>query len=514
MADQQAARADPPAPRRRFLTFRVDDRRYALPAETISEVIHVPPVARLPRSPKCLMGLANLRGMVIPVIDARTMLRRGTVKHGPAARAIVLAGATPMALAVDAADVLVSVAADRVETRQVAPAAEPGEILLGAFRTDPLHDGADHSVIRILDLPAMLSAAFGSSPAPKREVRTNAVPTHEATETAAPVERRLLLSFEVSGQDYGLPLDAVREIIPLPHSIATVPQAEAVLLGVTAWRDSLLPLLSLRGLLGFPAAGAWTGREKVFVTIVNGASVGLVADRALALVRADVTAIDPAPAMLAARSGGESKIVAIFRGSGGQSLISLLAPDHLFREDVMRRIGKSSIHPVSPRAAPAQSAVVHFVVFRLGDEEYGLPIAAVDEVARVPTQITRVPKMPDFLEGVINLRGEVLPVVDQRRRFDMPKFAGSGGQRLIVVRAERHRAGLIVDRVSDVVRTEANAIEPPPDLTGEGAKLINGVINDRLADRMILLLDPSELLTAVEQNALDQLAPDETVHGL
>jgi purine-binding chemotaxis protein CheW len=80
-----------------------------------------------------------------------------------------------------------------------------------------------------------------------------------------------------------------------------------------------------------------------------------------------------------------------------------------------------------------------------------LPISAVDEVARVPDQITRVPKTPNFLGGVINLRAEVLPVVDQRRRFNLPKFEGGEGRRLIVVRTERHRAGLIVDSVSEVL---------------------------------------------------------------
>jgi purine-binding chemotaxis protein CheW len=519
MADAYAARAEgaAAAPRRRFLTFRVDGRHYALPAETIAEVIPVPSVARLPRSQKCLMGLANLRGTVIPVIDARVLLRREAVALGHTARAIVLAGASPVALAVDAADTIVSVQPDRVETRQVEAAAEPGEILLGAFRMDRAAEpqvGAD--VTRILDLPAMLNVAFGDRPK-RHEARTIAVPAQQATETATPVEHRLLLSFEVAGQDYALLLGAVREIIPLPQSITVMPHAEALLLGVTAWRDSLLPLLSLRGLLGFPPAMEWSGREKVFVTVVNGASVGLVADRARALVRAETTAIDPAPTLLAARSGGEAKIVAMFRGNGGRSLISLLAPEQLFREDVMRRIGDPSFHAVPQPTAPIRGALVHFVVFRLGDETFGLPIAAVDEVAPVPTQITRVPKMPDFLEGVINLRGEVLPVVDQRRRFDMPKFAGGRGQRLIVVRADRHRAGLIVDLVAEVLRTEANAVEPPPELTGEAARLINGVINDRRADRMILLLNPSELLTPVEQNALDQLQPGdggESVHGL
>jgi purine-binding chemotaxis protein CheW len=284
-----------------------------------------------------------------------------------------------------------------------------------------------------------------------------------------------------------------------------------VLLGVAAWRDTLLPLLSLRGLLGM-ASPAWTGSEKVLVTIVNGAQVGLVADRARALIRADTAAIDPAPAMLSARSGGESKIAAIYRADGGRRLISLLATDLLFREDVMRRIGESLTGPATNQqgatattAEPTPRGTVQFVVFRLGSEEFGLPIAAVDEVALVPEQLTRVPKMPKFLEGVINLRGEVLPVVDQRRRFELPAYAGGGRRRLIVVRTERHRAGLIVDSVSEVLRAPADAIEPAPDLTGEGARLVNGVINTPRTGRMVLLLDPGELLTRAEHGVLDRL---------
>src|SRR5580698_8392351 len=100
MPDQLAVREEraDPGLRRRFLTFRVDERHYALPAEIVAEVIPVPPVARLPHSPKCLMGLANLRGTVIPVIDARLLLRRKAAVLGDGARAIVLEGAAPVAL--------------------------------------------------------------------------------------------------------------------------------------------------------------------------------------------------------------------------------------------------------------------------------------------------------------------------------------------------------------------------------------------------------------------------------
>jgi purine-binding chemotaxis protein CheW len=133
-----------------------------------------------------------------------------------------------------------------------------------------------------------------------------------------------------------------------------------------------------------------------------------------------------------------------------------------------------------------------------------LPVEAVNEVARVPDQITRLPKAPKFLEGVINLRGEVLPVVDQRRRFDMPALEEQGGRRLVVVRTERHRAGLVVDSVSEVLRCAASDIEPAPDLTNELTRLVQGAINLEKAGRIVLLLDPAELLTRAESGLLDE----------
>ena len=119
-----------------------------------------------------------------------------------------------------------------------------------------------------------------------------------------------------------------------------------------------------------------------------------------------------------------------------------------------------------------------------------------------------MPKAPKFLEGVVNLRGEVLPVVDQRRRFDMPGFAGDARRRrLIVVRTERHRAGLIVDSVSEVLRSAAAAIEPAPELARDVTPLVDGVINLETAGRMVLLLNPAELLSRAERSLLDAFQP-------
>jgi purine-binding chemotaxis protein CheW len=489
---------------RRFLTFRVDQCLYALPAEEVCEVIRLPRVAKVPQSPKSLLGLANLRGSVLPLASLKALLGREEGVASADARAIVLDGAAPVALSVDAVEALVTLAADRIETRQAELAAGPGERLRGAFQAR-----AGQDVAKILDLKSLLDADFTQRPKPGRQTdRTAFVPGSPNRPAQAADARIMLVSFDVAGQEYALGVDAVQEIISAPSALAVAPGSETLVLGVVAFRDSLLPLLSLRGLLGFPEAAA-DDRQKVIVVSISRVLVGLVADRMRSIVSAEPSAIDPTPPVLAARTGGETRIKGILRYEGGRRLISILDTATLFRDDVMQRLGQAAetgkartVDNEGPSAAESQ-----FLVFRLGDEEFGLPIASVDEIARGPDQITRVPKTPEFLEGVINLRGEVLPVVDQRKRFDLPPYAGEKRlQRLVVVRSERHRAGLIVDSVTEVLRTSTEAIAPAPDLTGDAARLVQGVVSFGDTGRMVLLLDPAELLSRAERGLLDGFA--------
>jgi purine-binding chemotaxis protein CheW len=491
----------------RFLTFRVAERSYALPAEEIAEVMRVPAMTRVPQSPQALLGVANLRGSVLPVASLRGLLGMSDAPLPPSARAVVVDVGMIVAIVVDAVIALVEVAPARIQQGQAALGAEPGERLKGSFQ-----DGAG-SAARILDVRALLDAAFAHARRKDREARPSVradIETADTDAVAAPSE--MLVTFDVAGQEFALDVAAVQEVLPAPEQRTAVPRAEALVLGVTSLRGTLLPLLSLRVLLGFPAAQATQEREKVIVMKVAGVPVGLVADRARAMVSAAPGLVDPVPAVIASRMGGESRIRAIYRGDAGRRLISILAPEQLFREDVMQRLStqRAEQATTTTETTVSRENELNFLVFRLGEDEFALPIDAVDEVAHVPAQITRVPKTPKFLEGVVNLRGSVLPVVDQRRRFDMPKSEHPEGRRLIVVRTERHRAGLIVDSVSDVLRIPADSVGPAPDLTEEIAKLVRGVINLEASGRIVLLLDQRELLTRAEQGLLDTFQSQRT----
>lgn len=494
----------------RFLTFRVGADIYALPAQDVAEVIRLPPLARLPQAPAALMGIASLRGATLPVASLRALLGRAapaarpTPARSAAARAIVLRGAAAVALAVDAVDDLVTIGAAQIEPAEASAAVRPGERLTSVFR---FHD--DRDLARVLDMPPLLAAAFVPRPRPPRPAVAPgpAQPRLHPSQAASPggVGERLV-TFEAAGQEYGLPIGAVQEIRPLPPSVTALPPDEAVARGVAVHRGRLLPLFALRGLLGLPAqTEGGKGAGKVVVVRVSGHAVGLVVDRMRDVLPADPASVEPVPPVLAARIGGELRIPRLLRAENGRRLVPILDPQTLFREEVMQRLDRREAGDAVPDAAAAAGEMA-LLVFRLGEDEYALPIGAVDEVVKAAGAVTRIPGTPKFLEGVVNLRGSVLPIIDQRRRFDMPALPPGAPRRIIVVRTDRHRAGIVVDRVTEILRCREDAVDPAPDLAGEPARLVSGILNLEPAGRLILLLDPAELMTRAERGLLDGFA--------
>jgi purine-binding chemotaxis protein CheW len=148
-----------------------------------------------------------------------------------------------------------------------------------------------------------------------------------------------------------------------------------------------------------------------------------------------------------------------------------------------------------------ESGEIQLVSFLLGDEEFGADILMVQEIIRMQP-ITRVPNAPHFVEGVINLRGKVIPIVDLRKRLNIGKTEDTRRTRIIVVDVEGKITGFIVDSVSQVLRIPTNTIEPAPPIVVAGieSEYITGV--SKLDDRLLIILDFSRILTKQEKNEL------------
>ncbi|MHB8231594.1 MAG: chemotaxis protein CheW [bacterium] len=155
---------------------------------------------------------------------------------------------------------------------------------------------------------------------------------------------------------------------------------------------------------------------------------------------------------------------------------------------------------------PANSKIdeiVQLVTFKLGNEEFALDILKVQEINRI-VEITKVPKAPDFVEGVINLRGRVIPIVDIRKKFHLNIKEATKETRIIVVNIMSKTIGLIVDSVSEVLRINSSTIQPPPPLiAGLDSDYIKGV--GKLDERLIILLDIDKIFTTGEHKLIEGL---------
>ena len=141
--------------------------------------------------------------------------------------------------------------------------------------------------------------------------------------------------------------------------------------------------------------------------------------------------------------------------------------------------------------------------FAMGDEDYGVNIQTVKEVIR-HKEITRLPKAPAFVKGVINLRGDIIPIIDLRERFGMEQKDYTDMTRVIVVEVAGRSIGMVVDSVSHVLRLEQAEIEPPPPCVGKvSEEYISGV--GKVADKLIVLLNIDNILSSKEKIELEKV---------
>jgi purine-binding chemotaxis protein CheW len=485
-----------------FVMFHVQDEKFAVKLAEVQEIIRMPDVVRVPMSPPALEGLANLRGTVLPVISLREVFRFPPALHDDATRVVVLDQGRPAGLIVDRMANVTSVEADRIESAATISATVASDLLTGMIK-----DTDGKSMVLILDAGRVVRHEFTG-------VAGREGAAHHADAAAAErqrdggtaeIDEDQLVSFEVAGQEYAFPIGQVQEIVQLPDRITQVPQAPGHVLGVITLRDRLLPLVSLRELFSLPHA-ALSEANKVVVVKLGELSVGVVMDSVKEVLRVSRALVEPMPALLS-RDYQLDDVRAICRLQEGRRLVSILSAERMFNTDELRRVVQDGGDTaMAEEETSADDDEEQFVVFRLMGEEYGVPIDAVQEIVRVPELLTRVPKTPDFVEGVINLRGVVLPVVDQRRRFGLPGAERNDRQRIMVFTLRGVRTGFIVDSVSEVMRIPARFIGTTPELSDEQKRLIRRVANLEGQKRMILLLEVTQLLNGQEVNALKRAA--------
>jgi len=486
-----------------FVTFMAGDEVFAADMSPVKEIIRVPEVVRVPLAPSALEGLANLRGKVLPIISLRRLFGFPELPHDDSTRALVIDVGQPLGFVVDRVSSVVGVDSSQIEDVGSIRTTVNTEVLSSLIK-----NVGGHAMVMVLDFSKLIEREFSQIAAISRSTGVAgavqaSTQNHEEEETSDELQ---LVSFDVDGQEYAIAIEDVQEIVQVPETVIHVPHSESHVLGVMTLRSRLLPLVNLRSMFGLPYRDL-DEKSRIVVLTLNGASVGVVVDAVSEVLRVSKSGVDALPSLLA-REGNLAEITAICRLDNGKRLVSIVTARNLFGHSVI----KEALSTVNESELDEEKQVndadeggdddEQVVVFRLDKEEFGAPIASVQEIVRVPDELIRVPKAPSFVEGVINLRGTVLPVVDLRMRLGLKQVERSDRQRIMVFLISGVRTGFIVDQVAEVLMIPRAAIEPAPQLSADQGRLLSRMANLEKQKRMVQLVDPPHLMGQKELVAL------------
>lgn len=480
-----------------YVVFRLGQESYGMAIEYLQEIIRIPRVVKVPLTPPYMRGLANLRGSILPVYDTRLRLGISGADDDESNRVIVVnAGTKQAGYVVDRVDGVVDIPADAVE--EFRKAGDSGGCVTRAARM------GEGRLVLIIEMERMLEdvdlknsgAAFLNEGCSSRGAGLE-------EESRIQENEQQLLTFWVGKEEYALDIADVQEIVHLPESWNAVPDAPPCVLGLVSLRDRVLPLISMRRLFGLSEGE--TGSNRIVVAYVGQGkkvAVGLVVDGVAEVLRVAERLLEPVP--LVVRRAGE-EFAAICRLSDERMLFVLDASRLLKDVSFLEEWEQEEKGQASSAGRRVLEEERQLVTFFLGEEEFALPIDSVREIIRAG-RITSVPKMPDFVKGILNLRGSIVPIIDLRRKFGYQDQETEADEQVRVLICEWNSSvlGLMVDGVKEVAKIGVSSIEDAPEvLVKEGLHSFVAGIAKFSSERNVMLLDPGRVLSWGEGEVME-----------
>ena len=587
-----------------LVTFLLKDEEFGFDIMSVQEIIRLPKMAKVPRTPPYVEGIANLRGVVLPIIDMCTRFGLERTEETDRTRVLV----------VDIDGVKTGLRVDRVKqvTRVLRSDVDPPPPSIRGTSAHYLEGVVklDNGQRIIMALNAGQVCQIDSTHRRTGTTATVAAGPQkvEADGAAATVADAIaqMVTFRIAKEEFAFEMKHVREILRVqaPKQVPDVPE---YVLGVLTVRGQILPVVDLRRLLhqqsladefaggsrevrdhyerwvkqmasghmdlsaperlrGWISAtnsssqvlmetlsklrglnekairqvqghapfeeitatasaikaglhefeGAVTANiqedQRIIVVDAGGFVLGLVVDHVNEVLNVSRKLLDPPP-MVTSEGGVELEAVA--KLDDGNRLIMLLDVANLMRDQKLREIetGSSARVSVDTKIAAEKAGdfaqeltEVQLVTFMLSGEEYGVPISQIQEIDRL-SKVTKVPKAARFIEGVTNLRGEVIPVLDTRKRFDLEAKVADDRTRIMIVELGGVKTGLIVDSVREVLSLPKKDIAPPPEAIHSAIdqRFISGIGKVDSGKRMVVLLDVEKILSRTEQVELAEV---------
>jgi purine-binding chemotaxis protein CheW len=468
------------------IVFKVDEEEFAIRISNIKEIIRVPAVTKIPNTPEYIAGLCRLRGDLLPVIDIRKLFNVHDKEFDESSRIIVAdIYGKKVGLISDKVSEVISVNENDIKEPPSSIRGIDGGAVSGILM---LNNGK--RVVMLLDVEKIIKVR-------NLDIVANVDHTYARILNGACVatdEEEQVIIFNIGFEEYAFNIDHVREIITLPD-IMKIPNSPSYIEGVFSIRNELLPVINLGKLFGINCKQP---NEQSRVVILNNSSYsfGVVVDKVSHVISVKKKLFNKSSQM--DNSHNEGYVKGIFNLNNGKRLVMLLEPLKLVNFEEVKGISDDDYGKIKNDKTlyigEEDNNFEHIVVFKLGEEEYGIEINNVQEINKI-NEIAHFPCSPVFINGMVNLRGDIIPLLNLRRLFTDDDSNLHSASKFLAVEFENKRIGIIIDSPPEVLKLSRSCLQ---EATGEFAMNYNYV--DKIAKlnygkRIALILNLKAVLS-------------------
>lgn len=444
-----------------------DNIRYGIVTGNIEQILRVPEPTPLALSPKEVVGLCAVGGNIVTVMDFNLLLGMdGVEKDASKSRLLTLTGNySHIALLVPEVIDTILVDEDKIDYID-----DPEDAVCAICKHD-------EDIVQILDLEHMFASVAMQQYASRGIKEGNNAVADAETAARASGERYLL--FKMDRERYAVNIDFLREIIAMPETFTDIAGSRPEICGMMSLRDELLTVADLRSYYGFDASRNENNR---ILVVQNGEkTLGLVIDEII-----DIRDYAREQIALMPENFQDQKLSGVIHDK--EQLTSLIARNIL--EKLFKENEKVIISHNEDVDSAASDRIMEVVVFRLGEEEYAIDIEEVAEIIDT-MPVTPVADTPEILEGVINIRGQVVPIGSLHKRLGISENT-KAEQKIVVCHTGKNRIGFFVDSVSDVMDIHSDELREEEKDGG----LFSNVLHLEGGERLVMLFNMAVLLEA------------------
>lgn len=455
-----------------YIAFIIQDEEYAVKTSQTRGVVNTPIIRRVPKAPSFIAGLVNIRGRIVPLLSA--MERFGLSGNAEGARkklVLIQLGSCLYGLMVDRTLSIIHLSEEIIEPMNPLMAKKEAPFLAGIAKVG-------ERLIYLLNMDAFISVGLDIDREERKAYEGFAARLSELSRQPKVEESHRFVSLLIADEEYGVDISRLNKVIPL-EGMEKAGGVPGYIAGVVKVEEGIFPVTDLQrrfDLAPFP----YEKGSRVAMVDAGNYSYGIIANSATEVLDIRDGEIKDITAFTYADDSGHIRGVGVLEE--GKRLVMLLDETRVLEDKEVRELSEmddiSMSQKIWEQRQMKAKELFPFLIFKVAHIEFAFNLRDLSEVIQYK-EPTRVPKAPSFIRGLVSVRGELVSVLDLRRRLGIAGEENTAGTRIIVIRRGDSRYGVVADSVSEILNVSKEDIVSP-------SEAVEG-INPRFVDEMILV---------------------------